>query len=126
MRRCSGGLEKALGVVMDVKANSLYQEMQNMIGQTRLQVNEPQQQPLSEVNSSASDFSTMLKNAVDGVNGMQLESKDAQQRFEMGDPSLSLAQVMLTKEKAGIAFEATVQVRNKVLEAYKTIMNMPV
>ncbi|HAX26365.1 MAG TPA: flagellar hook-basal body complex protein FliE, partial [Alteromonas macleodii] len=59
---------------MDVKANSLYQEMQNMIGQTRLQVNEPQQQPLSEVNSSASDFSTMLKNAVDGVNGMQLES----------------------------------------------------
>ena len=111
---------------MDVKANSLYQDMQNMIGQTRLQVNEPQQQPLSEVNSSASDFSTMLKNAVDGVNGMQLESKDAQQRFEMGDPNLSLAQVMLTKEKAGIAFEATVQVRNKVLEAYKTIMNMPV
>ena len=112
---------------MDVKANSLYQEMQNMIGQTRLQVNEPQQQQsLTETNSSASDFSTMLKNAVDGVNSMQLESKDVQQRFEMGDPSLSLAQVMLTKEKSGIAFEATVQVRNKVLEAYKTIMNMPV
>ena len=111
---------------MDVKANSLYQEMWDMIGRTRLKVHEPQQQPLSEVNSSASDFSTMLKNAVDGVNGMQLESKDAKQRFEMGDPSLSLAQVMLTKEKAGIAFEATVQVRNKVLEAYKTIMNMPV
>lgn len=112
---------------MDVKANSLYQEMQNMIGQTRLQVNEPQQQQsLTEINSSASDFSTMLKNAVDGVNSMQLKSKDVQQRFEMGDPSLSLAQVMLTKEKSGIAFEATVQVRNKVLEAYKTIMNMPV
>jgi len=112
---------------MDVKANSLYQEMQNMIGQTRLQVNEPQQQQsLTEINNSASDFSTMLKNAVDGVNSMQLESKDVQQRFEMGDPSLSLAQVMLTKEKSGIAFEATVQVRNKVLEAYKTIMNMPV
>jgi|TARA_B100000700_G_scaffold203470_1_gene223724 flagellar hook-basal body complex protein FliE len=118
--------EETLGVVMDVKANSLYQEMQNMIGQTRLQVNEPQQQSLNEINTSASDFSTMLKNAVDGVNNMQLESKDVQQRFEMGDPSLSLAQVMLTKEKSGIAFEATVQVRNKVLEAYKTIMNMPV
>ncbi|BFT31108.1 flagellar hook-basal body complex protein FliE [Alteromonas sp. D210916BOD_24] len=109
---------------MDVKANSLYQEMQNMIGQTRLQVNEPQQ--LSEINTSASDFATMLKQAVDGVNSMQLESKNAQQRFEMGDTSLSLAEVMLTKEKSGIAFEATVQVRNKVLEAYKTIMNMPV
>lgn len=112
---------------MDVKANSLYQEMQNMIGQTRLQVNEPQQlQQIKEVNSSASDFATMLKHAVDGVNNRQIDSKVAQQRFEMGDPNLSLAEVMLTKEKAGIAFEATVQVRNKVLEAYKTIMNMPV
>jgi len=109
---------------MDIKANSLYQEMQSMIGQTSLNVNEPQQ--LSEVNSSVNDFSTMLKHAVDGVNDMQLSSKNAQQRFEMGDNSLSLAEVMLTKEKAGIAFEATVQVRNKVLDAYKQIMNMPV
>lgn len=109
---------------MDVKANSLYQEMQNMIGQTRLQVNEPQ--PLTDVNPSAGEFSTMLKQAVDGVNDMQLASKNAQQSFEMGDTSLSLAEVMLTKEKAGIAFEATVQVRNKVLEAYKQVMNMPV
>lgn len=109
---------------MDIKASSLYQEMQSMIGETRLQVNQPQ--PFNEVNSSASDFSTMLKQAVDGVNDMQLVSKDAQQRFEMGDSSLSLAEVMLTKEKAGIAFEATVQVRNKVLDAYKQIMNMPV
>ena len=109
---------------MDVKANSLYQEMQSMIGQTRLQVNEPQE--LIKQNPSANEFSDMLKNAIDGVNTMQLESKDAQQRFEMGDNSMSLAEVMLVKEKSGIAFEATVQVRNKVLEAYKTIMNMPV
>ncbi|MBU2977962.1 flagellar hook-basal body complex protein FliE [Alteromonas sp. C1M14] len=111
---------------MDVKANSLYQEMQAMIGQTRLQAAESPEQTLAVKNSSATDFSVMLKQAVEGVNSMQLESKEMQQRFEMGDKSLSLAEVMLTKEKAGIAFEATVQVRNKVLEAYKTIMNMPV
>ncbi|RDV25067.1 flagellar hook-basal body complex protein FliE [Alteromonas aestuariivivens] len=109
---------------MDVKANSLYQEMQAMIGQTRLPVNE---NPDAVANvSSGGDFSAMLKQAVEGVNNMQLQSKDMQQSFEMGDPNLSLAQVMIAKEKAGIAFEATVQVRNKVLEAYKTIMNMPV
>ncbi|MBU3022206.1 flagellar hook-basal body complex protein FliE [Aestuariibacter sp. A3R04] len=111
---------------MDVKANSLYQEMQAMIGQTRLQATELPQQSLDGVNTSANDFSVMLKNAIDGVNNMQMESKSMQQRFEMGDPSLSLAEVMVTKEKASIAFEATVQVRNKVLEAYKQIMNMPV
>ena len=56
---------------MDVKANSLYQEMQNMIGQSRLQVNEPQTLP--DINPTKDDFSNMLKQAVDGVNGMQLE-----------------------------------------------------
>ncbi|BBO28613.1 MAG: flagellar hook-basal body complex protein FliE [Pseudomonadota bacterium] len=108
---------------MDVKANSLYQEMQAMIAQTRLDVNP---QPQVELNTSKSDFSQLLSNAIEKVNDMQLESKDMQQRFEMGDRSLSMADVMLAKEKSGIAFEATVQVRNKVLEAYKTIMNMPV
>lgn len=109
---------------MDVKANSLYQEMQAMIGQTRL----PNENPFEQVqhNPAGNDFATMLKSAVDNVNSMQLESKSMQQRFEMGDKSISLAEVMVTKEKAGIAFEATLQVRNKVLEAYKEIMNMPV
>ena len=109
---------------MDVKANSLYQEMQAMIGQTRLQPEMPVDQ--IKPTHSGQDFATMLKNAVDGVNSMQLESKQMQQRFEMGDTSLSLAEVMVAKEKSGIAFEATLQVRNKVLEAYKEIMNMPV
>ncbi|GGW73599.1 flagellar hook-basal body complex protein FliE [Alteromonas halophila] len=111
---------------MEVNANNLYQEMQNMISQARLTENQVQPQELVQQNQSASEFSTMLQNAVDGVNSMQLESKDMQQRFELGDKSLSLAEVMLAKEKSGIAFEATMQVRNKVLEAYKQIMNMPV
>ncbi|GGF52499.1 flagellar hook-basal body complex protein FliE [Alteromonas lipolytica] len=112
---------------MDVKANSLYQEMQAMIAQTRLDVNPQQGLELNTgLNTSKSDFATMLGNAVEKVNSMQLESKETTQRFEMGDKSLSLADVMLAKEKSGIAFEATVQVRNKVLEAYKQIMNMPV
>ena len=112
---------------MDVKANSLYQEMQAMIAQTRLDVNPQQNLDINtELNTSKSDFAAMLGNAVEKVNSMQLESKEITQRFEMGDKSLSLAEVMLAKEKSGIAFEATVQVRNKVLEAYKQIMNMPV
>ena len=112
---------------MDVKANSLYQEMQAMIAQTRLDVNPQQNLEVStELNTSKNDFAAMLGNAVEKVNSMQLESKEMTQRFEMGDKSLSLAEVMLAKEKSGIAFEATVQVRNKVLEAYKQIMNMPV
>lgn len=109
---------------MEIKAQSLYQEMQAMASMAKLDVmpNAPQ----AELNPSSKNFSDMLGKAINNVNDMQLESKNMQVAFEMGDKSMSLADVMLAKEKSGIAFEATVQVRNKVMEAYKQIMNMPV
>lgn len=109
---------------MDIKANSLYQEMQAMAAGAKMEMG--QMSSPMELNPSASNFADMLGKAINTVNSMQLESREKQIAFEMGDKSLSLAEVMLTKEKSGIAFEATMQVRNKVLEAYKTIMNMPV
>lgn len=108
---------------MDIKGNALYQEMQSMVSEIGGNT-----QGLSRVekNSSATEFADMLGQAIDNVNGLQKESRDMQTRFDLGDPSLSLVDVMVAKEKSGIAFEATVQVRNKLLESYKTIMNMPV
>lgn len=108
---------------MDVKANALYQEMQAMAMQASAP-SAPMQR--MQVSSSGSEFSDMLGQALDNVTSLQKESRTLQQRFEMGEPDLSLVDVMVAKEKSGIAFEATVQVRNKLLEAYKTIMNMPV
>jgi flagellar hook-basal body complex protein FliE len=108
---------------MDIKANSIYQEMQAMLGDVKpIKMDVPG----IEGNGSASQFSDMLNQAVNNVNGMQKESRELQVSFDMGNPNLSMADVMIAKEKASLAFEATVQVRNKVLEAYKTIMNMPV
>ncbi|MFC6439364.1 flagellar hook-basal body complex protein FliE [Bowmanella sp. JS7-9] len=108
---------------MDIKAQSLLREMQALSMQAGAGIGEAQAIP---VNPNGKNFADMLSHALDTVNGMQMESKDLQQRFEMGEKGLSLADVMIAKEKSSIAFEATVQVRNKVLEAYKQIMNMPV
>jgi flagellar hook-basal body complex protein FliE len=47
-------------------------------------------------------------------------------RFEMGDPSVSLAEVMVNSQKAGLQFQAVAEIRNRVLSAYKDVMNMPV
>jgi flagellar hook-basal body complex protein FliE len=44
----------------------------------------------------------------------------------MGDRSVTLADTMIASSKAGIALDATIQVRNKFVEAYKEIMSMPV
>lgn len=77
-------------------------------------------------NSVAGDFSSLLKQSIDGVNDLQKTSGHLGDAFVMGDSSVSLAEVMIAKQKAGIAFEATIQVRNKLLGAYKDIMAMPV
>lgn len=110
---------------MDIKAQSLYQELQMMSAQARMDV-APNPTAINPSSQSSSSFGDMLSNAVNNVNTMQMDAKSVTKAFEMGDPSLSLADVMIAKEKSGIAFEATVQVRNKVLDAYKTIMNMSV
>ena len=72
------------------------------------------------------DFTSALKNALDGVSQAQHKSEDMQKAFVMGDPNVSLSDVMIADEKAGIQFQASIQVRNKVVAAYNDIMNMQV
>ena len=72
------------------------------------------------------EFSKMLKQAIDNVNGLQQSTTDLRNRFEMGDTDVSLGQVMIAANKSSLAFDATVQVRNKMVDAYKEIMSMPV
>ena len=82
--------------------------------------------PASEMGTSSVDFSQLLKNSVDAVNEASMESKNLAAAFEKGDPNISLAQVMITMEKASVSFQAMTQVRNRLLSAYQDIMNMPV
>ena len=71
------------------------------------------------------DFTQALKGALEQVNKLQSESSAAATAFERGETT-DIAAVMLAKQKASIGFEATLQVRNKLLSAYKDIMSMPV
>ncbi len=72
------------------------------------------------------DFGNMLSKAINNVNGLQKTSSDMQMRFDRGDEGISLSDVMIARNKSSVAFEATIQVRNKLVEAYKELMNMPV
>lgn len=112
---------------MKIGANNLYAEMQALATQARKDVGADQLAISPKVeNPTPSTFGNMLNKAVDNVNELQHDAKAQAIKFEMGDQSVSLADVMIAKGKAGIAFEATVHVRNKVVEAYDKIMNMPV
>ena len=72
------------------------------------------------------DFSALLQESVGKVNEIQQTAGNLATAFEMEDPDVSLAQVMIAQEKSGLAFQALTQVRNKLISAYQEIMNMPV
>ena len=76
--------------------------------------------------AGAVDFQSALKSSLDQVNNAQLQSQQMAQRFEMGDPSVSLSDAMISLQKSSIALQQTIQVRNKLVQAYQEIMSMPV
>ena len=72
------------------------------------------------------NFSNLMQDSIREVNAAMQESRAMTTRFEMGDPSVSLAEVMVKSQKAGLQFQAVAEIRNRVLSAYKEVMNMPV
>ncbi|MFC5588433.1 flagellar hook-basal body complex protein FliE [Sporosarcina soli] len=70
-------------------------------------------------------FGTFLKDAIQEVNHKQVESDKMTQKLVMGG-DVELHDVMIAAQKASIALNATMEVRNKVVEAYQEIIRMPV
>jgi flagellar hook-basal body complex protein FliE len=72
------------------------------------------------------NFADVLKSSLDGVAKSQASSEALQKAFVLGDSGVSLSDTMISMQKASINFQTTVQVRNKVVQAYNDIMNMQV
>ena len=72
------------------------------------------------------DFAAMMKHSIDGVAGMQNHADALANAYESGDKSVDLARVMIEVQKAGLAFRAMTEVRNKLIDAYNQVMNMSV
>jgi flagellar hook-basal body complex protein FliE len=84
---------------------------------------QPAQAPAA---TGGADFANVLKSSLDSVNQVQRQAEALQNAFVMGDDKVSLSDTMIAMQKANIAFQTTVQVRNKVVAAYNDIMNMQV
>jgi len=70
-------------------------------------------------------FATLLKQGLDSVNQVQNKATTLATQFERGVPGVELPQVMLEMQKANVSFRALAEVRNKFVDAYREIMNMP-
>ena len=99
----------------------------NLLGQLRAATASGSQPARAAAAPAAgTDFATLLKNSLDGINGSQVDAARLAREFELGAPSTNLNDVMISMQKANLAFQQMVQVRNRLVSAYHDIMNMQV
>jgi len=79
----------------------------------------------SQAPQGPSGFGDLVRQSVDKVNANQMQASKIASAYERGE-GVPLTDVVLSMQKSSLSFEATLQVRNKVLKAYEDILNMPV
>jgi flagellar hook-basal body complex protein FliE len=85
--------------------------------------------PAAQSASEAPGFNQLLslaKDSIADINTSQLQTEALSSSYLAGNPQVSMSQVMVSSMKSKLAFEGLLVVRNKLLESYKEIMNMPV
>ena len=81
--------------------------------------------PVQETSGGNTDFAALLQQSIASVNDTQQRAGKMAEAFETGAANISLADVMVATQKASVSFQAALQVRNKLVDAYHDVMNMP-
>jgi flagellar hook-basal body complex protein FliE len=111
-----------------IDVNSLLSQMRQMSAQVR----SPEvafsstAMPAATPASGASPFGALLKQSIAAVGDSQATAGRMAAAFERGDQGADLARTMVAIQKADLSLRAMTEVRNKLVDAYKDIMNMPV
>jgi flagellar hook-basal body complex protein FliE len=71
-------------------------------------------------------FSSALTQALKSVSASQRQAEEMQRQVQLDNPTVSIEETMVAMQKAQIGFQATLQVRNRLVQAYSDIMNMQV
>ncbi len=106
----------SIGTIAPIDTSSILKLRQQILARS----NAIAPQPAAET----PQFGTALTEALRSVNAIQDQASAATTAFETGQTH-DLASVMIARQKASIAFEATLQARNRLIGAYKDVMNMP-
>jgi flagellar hook-basal body complex protein FliE len=99
---------------------------QNLVNQAAALDTRPGNQMNFSSTASNPSIGEMMGNAINHVNATQKHAGSLSTRYTQGDPNIDLPEVMVAMQKSSVSFQAMSQVRNKLLESYKDIMNMPV
>ncbi len=108
-----------------MNVNSVLNQIRTLRAQTEA-LRAPEVQPQTNKVNPVTDFGSMLSDSLQSVNQLQKQSGALQTAFEKGDPGVSLPEVMIASQKSSVAFQATVEIRNKMVDAYQEVMRMSI
>ena len=103
-----------------INAETLLVQMRAMAAQAQTKSISP------SAEQSGPDFAQLLQNSVNSVNSTQKESARLSEAFTKGDPNVQMSEVMVALQKSSVSFQAMLEVRNKLVNAYKEVMSMQV
>lgn len=104
-----------------IDVNNLLAQMRQLSAQVR-----PAETALKAAPAAKADFSALLKQSIEHVGASQRQAGAMAASFERGDPGADLGRTMVAIQKADLSLRTMTEVRNKLVDAYKEIMNMPV
>jgi flagellar hook-basal body complex protein FliE len=76
--------------------------------------------------AGGADFVASLDSALKSVSANQQASAGLQRQFQLENPNVSLEETMIAMNKSSVSFQAAVQARNRLVQAYESVRNMPV
>ena len=82
--------------------------------------------PEKAIKGTDGGFTGAMKSALHEISAAQTRSTDMQREVQLENPTVSLEDTMVAIQKAQIGFQATLHVRNRMVQAYTDIMNMQV
>ena len=101
-------------------------EINKVLSQMRALSSEIHGQPQIQPGSPQVNFGDVLRQSIEAVNDQQTAANTLTSKFESGDTDVSVAEVMISMQKASLSFQAMNEVRNRLVEAYQQVMNMPI
>ncbi|MET3651727.1 flagellar hook-basal body complex protein FliE [Dyella japonica] len=104
-----------------IDVNNLLSQMRQLSLQTK-----PAEQSFTAAAPGQTDFSSLLKKSISSVADAQMDAGNQAASFERGDEGADLGRTMVAINKADLSLNTLTQVRNKLVDAYNNIMNMPV
>ncbi|SFR86969.1 flagellar hook-basal body complex protein FliE [Dyella sp. OK004] len=106
-----------------IDVNSLLSQMRQLSTQVRMPETSFTNAALA---TQGGDFGALLRQSIAAVGQNQMEAGKLAAGFERGDANADLGRTMVAVQKADLSLRAMTEVRNKLVDAYKDIMNMPV